>query len=92
MEQKTGATVYSSLLLGVLVVLSLVVLIFLSTITREVSSWITWCYNIKHLHSLPSPPSEHWIWGHATVVSNSVKISTLTLLLARRALVFAMSE
>ena len=75
MEEKTAATVYSSLLLGIFVVLSLVVLIYLPTITSEVSSWITWCYNIKHLHSLPSPPSEHWLWGHATVVSNSVKRS-----------------
>ena len=75
MEEKTAATVYSSLLLGVFVVPSLVVLIYLPTITSEVSSWITWCYNIKHLYSLPSPPSEHWIWGHATVVSNSVKRS-----------------
>ena len=73
MEEKTATTVYSSLLLGVFVVPSLVVLIYLPTITREVSSWIMWCYNIKHLYSLPSPPSEHWIWGHATVVSNSVK-------------------
>ena len=71
------ANVYS-LLIGVLVVALLVILIYLSTITREVGSWITWCYNIKHIRSLPSPPG-HWIWGHIA----EVKIKTLSMYTVR---------
>ena len=61
-------TVYFSLLMGILVVLSLVILMYLPTVTNEVGLWITWLYNIKHLRSLPSPPTTHWMWGHATEV------------------------
>ena len=56
-------TIYFSLLVGVLVILLLFVFKYLPIITREAGSWITWCYSIKHLRSLPSPPG-HWIWGH----------------------------
>ena len=73
-----------SLLIGLLVVVLLVILIYLSTITHEVGSWITWCYNIKHIRSLPSPPG-HWIWGHIA----EVKLKTLTMLVSRSQTAFS---
>ena len=65
MEEQKASTVF---LMGILVVLSFIILIYLPTVTREVGLWITWLYNIKHLRSLPSPPARHWIWGHAAEV------------------------
>ena len=67
--EKMVAAEYSSWLIGFGVILLLFVFAYLSSITREVSSWITWCYNIRHLRSLPSPSGGHWILGHGTEVS-----------------------
>ncbi|XP_065910275.1 ultra-long-chain fatty acid omega-hydroxylase-like [Dysidea avara] len=44
-------------------VLLLLVLTRLSFIIRKVRAWITWCADVKHLRSLPSPP-KRWILGH----------------------------
>ena len=60
---------YFSLLIGFVVLLLVVVFTSLFTITRGVGLWITWCYNVSYLRSLPSPPAGHWLWGHALEVT-----------------------
>ena len=57
-----------SLIAGLLVILLLFVLVYFSDLTGVVTSWITWCRDIYHIRSLPSPPGR-WFWGNALEVS-----------------------
>ena len=70
-----------SLLVGFLAVLLVLIttLIHMLSITRIVSGWITWYFDIMYLRSLPCPP-KHWLWGHAFKVSTQ-KLVTNQLLL-----------
>ena len=67
MMEQIATTIYFSLLIGITL---LVIFLCLSAtaIIREIGVWISWCYDIKQLRSLPSPPLKHWIWGHAAEV------------------------
>lgn len=64
-----ATTAYDSLLIGVIVIILVFMLVYLPAITREIGSWITWCRDIKHVYSLPSPPGRHLMWGHIADVS-----------------------
>ena len=57
------------LLMGFGVIILSVMFRHLTSIISEASSWITWCCNIRHVHSLSSPPAGHWILRHANEVT-----------------------
>ncbi|XP_065911380.1 cytochrome P450 4F6-like isoform X2 [Dysidea avara] len=59
-----------SLIAGLLVILLLFVLVYFSDLTGVVTSWITWCRDIYHIRSLPSPPGR-WFWGNALEVTDT---------------------
>ena len=60
--------IISSLQFCLIIILILFLLSQVTATIRVVGSWITWCKDIKHLYSLPSPPGR-WLSGNAVDVS-----------------------
>ena len=74
----------NSLIAGLVVILLLSVMVYLSHVTRIVTSWITWCRDIYHLRSLPSPPGR-WFWGNALEVCQGFLMLQTKILVSRPA-------
>ena len=62
------------LLTGVTVTLLVLLLSYFTAFVRAIGSWTTWCNDVRHLRSMPSPP-RRWLWG------NILEVSTVYLLL-----------
>lgn len=66
----------TSLLIGFVIIISLVVFLHFPTIIREIGLWISWYHDIKQVRSLPSPPG-HWIWGHTAEVRYIIYVGSV---------------
>ncbi|XP_065910267.1 cytochrome P450 4F12-like isoform X2 [Dysidea avara] len=60
------------LLTGVTVTLLVLLLSYFTAFVRAIGSWTTWCNDVRHLRSMPSPP-RRWLWGNILELGPSLK-------------------